>query len=229
MIEEFGKNELVESVKLLKENSEQFREMVEEASTDEEKQSDEYKQLMNENEDIDKSLEKVITDEEREEIKKLGEIQTYIQKLELMIDDETINPVVKKRAEKQIYMIKGSYTLEPLFDSHNRPTMRPKKLKEDFVLLKRRAEAKMKKNLRFRFYSAVGIERCIRSVLPEELKNKAKVVSAYIYAVINTISLKPEGYAIFIFFLIKNINNIDKSFNEKEELVSNLIKLAESL
>jgi hypothetical protein len=229
MIERISQNEIIENVKMLKDNTKMFKQIVEEMSTEEDKQSEDYKALVEESETLEEGIEKVFSEEEREEIKKLSEIQTYIEKIGEILNDEEADPELKKRAEKQIRMIRSSYTLECLNDPHVRPTMKPKRLKENFVNLRKSAEQKMDKNQSFRFYSAYNIETKIKSILPEELKGKARITASFIYAVINTVSLKPDGYAMFIFFLIKNINNIERDFTEKEELISNLTKLAESL
>jgi hypothetical protein len=229
MIERTSQNEIIENAKLLKENSQMFKQIVEELATEEDKQTEEYKTLIEESDDLGEGLEKVLTEEERAEIKKLSEIQTYIEKIGEILTDEEADPELKKRAEKQIRMIRSSYTLECLNDPHVRPTMKSKKLRENFINLRKSAEQKMDRNQSFRFYSAYNIESKIKSILPEELKGKARLVASFIYAVINTVSLKPDGYAMFVFFLIKNINNIERDFSEKEELISNLTKLAESL
>jgi hypothetical protein len=229
MIERISQNEIIENVKMLKDNTKMFKQIVEEMSTEEDKQSEEYKALVEESDTLEEGIEKVFSEEEREEIKKLSEIQTYIEKIGEILNDGDADPELKKRAEKQIRMIRSSYTLECLNDPNVRPTMKSKRLKENFINLRKSAEQKMEKNQSFRFYSAYSIESKIKTILPEELKGKARLTASFIYAVINTVSLKPDGYAMFVFFLIKNINNIERDFTEKEELISNLTKLAESL
>jgi hypothetical protein len=229
MIERFGKNELVETIKDIQKNTESLKAITEQFTSEEDKQSEEFKTLVSETNDIEESLDKLVSEEDKAEIQKLGEIQTYIQHLQGMVDSEETTPELRERAVRQIFLIRSSYSFEVLKETKVRPTMKTKTLELNFNNLRKSAEKKLDNNPSFRFQSAFTIESKIKSILPNELKNKSRLVASFIYAVINTVSLKPDGYAMFVFFLIKNINGIDKPFAEREELIDNLIKLAESL
>jgi alanyl-tRNA synthetase len=229
MIERFEGSEILENIKDLKKNAKSLREMAEGFTSEEDKQTEEYKALVDETKDIEESLETLVSEEEKVEIQKLGEIETYIQHLQAMIDAEDTTPELKQKAERQIFLIKSSYTFEVLSEPKVRPNMKTKNLRENFVNLRKNAERKLERNQSFRFHSVFKIESKIKSVLPEELKGQARVVTSFIYALINTVSLQPDGYAMFIFFLIKNINGIDKPFAERQELIDNLIELAKTL
>jgi ribosomal protein L32E len=227
MIEKQDVKELINSFNQIKESAENFKEIIDIVATEEDKKTEEYRKLIEESNSIEEELEKSVTDEDKEEIKKLSEIQTYINHLKSIVEDEKTDEIIRKRAEKQIFMIRSSYTFE-VFNT-KKPSLSIKKIKEDYMQLKKEAERKMEKNKHFRFFSAWHIDKHIRAVLPDELKSKAKLVAGYIYAFINTCSLKPDGYSMFVFFLIKNINNLDKDFPEREVLIENLTKLAKSL
>jgi hypothetical protein len=229
MIERFSGSEIIDSIKDIKENARNLREITEVITSEEDKNTEEYKILMDETTDIEETLDNIVSDEEKVEIQKLGEIETYIQHLQTMVNDENTTPELKERAERQIYLIKSSYTFDVLNEPNVRPLTKPKKLKENFVRLRKSAETKLDRNPNFRFHSAFDIERKIKSVLPEELQDKARTVASFIYSVINGVSLQPDGYAMFVFFLIKNINGIDKPFKERQQLIANLIELAEAL
>jgi hypothetical protein len=168
--------------------------------------------------------EEPLTQDELKDLQNLGELQTYIKTVQEMADNEELDEETRQRAVRQVFMIRSSYTFEVF--NELRPTMKYNTLVKKFKSLKRDAERKMERNESFKFVASGDIEHYIKAVLPEHLKDRSKGVAAFIYAFIMTASLKPDGYAIFVYFLIKNINGLDREFAERETLVNNLHTLA---
>jgi hypothetical protein len=222
-------NEFIDTIRTLKGSQVEMREAIESFATEEDKQTEEYQKLVQELSEIDSELSNLTTDEEAKEVKNLDEIQTYISQLQQMVDDEDTNPEMKKRAERQIFLIRSSYTFEVF--NELKTTMKPRTLRESFLKLRKDAERKLEQNEHFMFHSVIGMEKKIKKVLPDNLKIEAITVTSFIYAFIKSASLQPDGHSMFVFFLIKNINKMDSGldFPEKEALVDNLIKLAENL
>jgi hypothetical protein len=167
----------------------------------------------------------ILSEEERKEIKKMGEIQNFIQELEKMYGEEE-NEEIRSRIEKQIRYIKSSYTLEVLHTEIT-VTAKAKTILNNFSKYRKHAVAKMKNNPKFTFHAPERIESKLASVL-EDPKD-AKLLAGFFYGMIGTLSLKPDGYAMFVYFLIKNINALDGEFTEKEELIGNLNSLVEKI
>jgi hypothetical protein len=167
----------------------------------------------------------ILTDEERKEIKRMGEIQTFLQDLERMHEEEE-NEEIRPRIEKQIRYIKSSYTLE-ILSTEITVTARPKTILNNFSKYRKHAVTKMKNNPKFTFHAPERIESKLASVL-EDPKD-AKLLAGFFYGMIGTLSLKPDGYAMFVYFLIKNINALDGEFTEKEELIGNLNSLVKKI
>lgn len=222
-------NEMIETLKMLKNGQADIKDAIEKFATAEDKESEEYKQLTKELEEIDSEIGNLTSVEEAKEVQNLDEIQTYISQLQQMIDDEDTSDEMKERAKRQIFLIRSSYTFEVF--NELKPTMKASNLRANFMKLRKDAERKLERNEYFMFHSVMGLEKKIKKVLPDHLKIEAVAVTSFLYAFINTASLQPDGYAMFIFFLIKNINKLDSGtdFPEKEVLVNNLIKLAENL
>jgi hypothetical protein len=218
---------IISDIKELKENSKHFNEVMDSVLSEEQKESKEYQLLSKEGSDIEKDLEGIISDEEKEEIIRLSEIQSYIKNLQDMIDSPESPEELKERAKRQIFLIRSSYTFEVF--NELKPTMKAKTLRDNFIKLRRDAERKLDRNKHFKFHSAQNIEKHIKAVLPEELKSQSRVVASFIYAFIGSASLQPNGYAMFVFFLIRNIMHLERDFDEKEVFVSNLTKLARAL
>jgi chromosome segregation ATPase len=222
-------NDMIETLKSLTQGQAEVKNAIEQFATEEDKQSEDYQKLTEELAEIESDLKNLTNDKDAEEIQKLDEIQTYISQLQQMIDDEDTSEEMKERAERQIFLIKSSYTFE-IFNEL-KPTQSSSTLRANFMRLRKDAERKLERNEHFMFHSVMGLEKKIKKVLPEHLKIEAVTVASFIYAFINTASLQPDGHSMFIFFLIKNINKMDSGieFPEKEALVENLVKLAEHL
>jgi len=223
-------NEFIQNIKEMKKNTAQMKQMAEALTSEEDKQSEGYKEFISEMDSVDSDIENLVSEDDKKEIKKLDEIQTYIQHLQDMINNEAVDADTKTRAQRQIYLIESSYTLDVLFkELKHAVSMKPKKLVENFIKLRSNAEKKLDANSSFMFHSAFHIEKKIKLVLPEELKGKSRLVASFIYACINTASLQPNGYSMFIYFLIKNINSFGKGYAEEPVLIENLIKLTNVL
>lgn len=229
MIVENNSKEMIKTLESISADANTLKDTMDIITTDEEKETEEYKKMTKELGDIDWSLKNFVSEEEAESIRRFSALEHYIKELETFRDKDGTPKEAKDSCNRQIRMIRSSIKLD-LFYGDFRPTLSSKKLKEKYIKLRKQAEAKLDSNTIYKFQSALNIDKHIKLALPEELKDKSIIVSAFIYQFILNVSLKQGGYSIFVFFLINNINSLGvKPFAEQEEFVKHLRILASEL
>ncbi|WCS68249.1 hypothetical protein Goe21_01390 [Bacillus phage vB_BsuM-Goe21] len=217
-------NDMIKTMKGLQESSESLLKTFKDLGLDKENK-EEFEILEKSANEIKQEFDTIATIEE--EVKKYSGCSAFIKQLEEVLEDDSQSEELKEKIKRQIFMIKSSYNFKAF--SELQPTLKPKTLLNNYKALRNKAENKLKNNNTFTFNTSFYLEKMIKGVLPDDLKSYSRMTASYIYAFINTASLKRGGYAIFVGFLINNINNLDKEYPEKEELVNNLIKLTQLL
>lgn len=214
-------NLVLDSIKELTKNADSLREAITSFATEEDKQTEEYKNMVKELDSIEGELANIVTPEEAKSINQLSEIQSQFKFLNDIISGEDATPELIERAKRQIYLIESSYTLDALI-KENKSTMSNKKLEANFAKLRSKVELKLKENPTFKFHSAFNLNKSIYLALDDILKQYSHLTTAYIYSFILSASLKPDGYAMLVFFLVKNLTNIKEDFLEKPILIDKL-------
>ncbi|ALN97879.1 hypothetical protein Bp8pS_200 [Bacillus phage vB_BpuM-BpSp] len=181
------------------------------------------------NKEIDKFMEdtKETVKEIETELKKekeredLSTAKAVIKKLENLMEENKDKEDLVKRINEQIKMIEDSFKLDSL--RIIRPTMKKENLVKNHLELRKKALNKLDKHANFRYLYIEDISEKVLNVLPEDLKERNVLLASYIYSFILTAPIKNGQYSFFINFLIKNINELDKEYEMKDEFTDNLI------
>lgn len=187
---------------------------------------EEIESIKKEIEENKKEIDEINNNEEYEEMIKKSEsnnIPTYINYLNKMSEEE---PETKANNDKLIKEIEDSLKMQRIIDKNL--VISKKDINNTLKKLVKEVNKKLKNSSAYIFKPVTNIEKAIKNNLPEEYKNKSKLIAIKILTYINNARLSNER--LFIYFVIINILGLEKEINNfREEIIESLIKVSKTI